>query len=658
MNDVGNDRGTAAPAQARGGDDERELVRAALQLLGIRNLVLAIHDPSFPSEDAEDTGRGSPYTEGGRRFLRFARDLGFNGIQLGPQGETSADNASPYDGTIFSRSTLSIALARLAEAGPWGALLRPESVTKIVAGKPGGREGRALHGYAYRAQRAALREAFASFTDRRRRGDLEGLAARLDAFRKRNAAWIERDALYGPLCEEHQSGWFHGWSGEPALDRRLFAPGPGEVVACDERRRQLLERYSDDVEFYAFCQLLAHEQHAALRGVTAELGLKLYGDLQIGYSPQDAWAHQSVFLKGYLMGAPPSRTNPEGQVWNYPVLDPAQYTDASSGALALVRARMDKMFDEFDGVRLDHPHGLVCPWVYAADAPDPLRAVQGGARLFSSPDLPDHPLLARYSIVPPGQLNRAVPRYADDWVSSLSPEQIGRYSVIFDTIASCAEARGRATTDIVCEVLSTLPFPLRAVLERHGLGRFRVTQKADLSNPKDVYRSENAAPSDWIMVGTHDTPPLWRLLGAWERTGALERQAAYLASRLAPSPAEEGAMARALASDPRALAQAKFADLFASQAANVMVFFSDLLGLEEVYNAPGTMSDDNWSLRVPRGYERSYAERRARGAALDLPRVLALALRARGGAESEERRDLAARLSRLAGAEREPRGQR
>ncbi|WP_437814277.1 4-alpha-glucanotransferase [Sorangium sp. So ce1078] len=652
MKDAGNDRGNVAQGQAREGEDERGLVRAALKLLGIRNLVLAIHDPSFPSDDAEDTGRGSPYSEGGRRFLRFARDLGFNGIQLGPQGETSADNASPYDGTIFSRSTLSIALARLAEDGPWGALLRPESVRKIVAGKPGGSEGRALHGYAYRAQRAALREAYATFVDRRKRGELGALSDRLDAFRKRNAAWLERDGLYGPLCDEHRSGWFHGWSGAPDLDRRLWAPGPGEVVACEERRRELLDRHRDELDFYAFSQLLAHEQHAALRAVTAELGLKLYGDLQIGYSPQDAWAHQSVFLKGYLMGAPPSRTNPEGQVWNYPVLDPAQYTEGPSGALALVRARMDKMFDEFDGVRLDHPHGLVCPWVYAADAPDPLRAVQGGARLFSSPDLPDHPQLARYAIVSPAQLNRAVPRYADDWVSSLTPEQVGRYSVIFDTIASCAEARGRAITDVVCEVLSTLPHPLKAVLERHGLGRFRVTQKADLDNPKDVYRSENAAPSDWIMVGTHDTPPLWRLLDTWARSSALERQAAYLAARLAPSPAEEGAMARALASDPRALAQAKFADLFASQASNVMVFFSDLLGVKEIYNAPGTIGDHNWSLRVPRDYERSYSEMRARGEALDLPRVLALALRARGGAESEERRDLAARLERRSGPAR------
>ncbi|WP_437677399.1 4-alpha-glucanotransferase [Sorangium sp. So ce131] len=649
MNDAGNKEGHGKRTQVQGGEDERALVRSALELLGIRNFVLAIHDPSFPSDDAEDTGRGSPYTEGGHRFLRFARDLGFNGIQLGPQGETSADNASPYDGTIFSRSTLSIALARLAEDGPWGALLGPGSVKRIVAERPRGREERASHGYAHRAQRAALREAFSSFVGRRQRGELGELAARFEAFKLRNAAWLERDALYGPLCEEHRSGWFHGWSGAPELDRRLFAPGPGEVVACEERRRELLARHRDEVELYAFCQLLAHEQHAALRTVTADLGLKLYGDLQIGYSPQDAWAHQSVFLKGYLMGAPPSRTNPEGQVWNYPVLDPAQYTDASAGALALVRARMDKMFDEFDGVRIDHPHGLVCPWVYAADAPEPLRAVQGGARLFSSPDLPDHPLLSRYAIVSPAQLNRAVPRYADDWVASLTPEQVGRYSVIFDTIAACAAARGRATTDIVCEVLSTMPFPLKAVLERHGLGRFRVTQKADLDNPKDVYRSENAGPSDWIMVGTHDTPPLWRLLDAWERSGALERQAAYLATRLAPSPAEEGAMARALASDPRALAQAKLADLFASKAANVMVFFSDLLGLKEVYNAPGTISDDNWSLRVPRDYARTYPEMRARGAAMNIPRALALALRARGGAESEERRQLAARLEGRAG---------
>jgi hypothetical protein len=110
-------------------------------------------------------------------------------------------------------------------------------------------------------------------------------------------------------------------------------------------------------------------------------------------------------------------------------------------------------------------------------------------------------------------------------------------------------------------------------------------------------------------------------------------------------------MARALAADPRRLARAKFADLFASDAGNVMVFFADLLGLKDIYNAPGTVNEENWSARVPNDYEERYREMRSRGAALDLPRVLAMALRARGGAASEARRALAARLDAVSGGD-------
>ncbi|WP_304503324.1 hypothetical protein [Corallococcus soli] len=152
------------------------------------------------------------------------------------------------------------------------------------------------------------------------------------------------------------------------------------------------------------------------------------------------------------------------------------------------------MLSEYDGLRIDHPHGLVCPWVYRAGQADPLRAVQGGARLFSSPDLPDHPELARYAIVAPEQLDRARARHADGWVKSLTPEQVGRYARLFDTVVRAARERGRAREDVLCEVLSTLPFELSQVMARDGLGRFRVTQKADLDNPADVYRSENASP--------------------------------------------------------------------------------------------------------------------------------------------------------------------
>ena len=103
------------------------------------------------------------------------------------------------------------------------------------------------------------------------------------------------------------------------------------------------------------------------------------------------------------MGAPPSRTNPLGQPWNYPLLDPRHYYGSdrrqAGPGLLLVRQRLEKMAEEFDGLRLDHPHGLICPWVYKADQLDPFAAVQQGARLFASPDLADHPALAEFAIV-------------------------------------------------------------------------------------------------------------------------------------------------------------------------------------------------------------------------------------------------------------------
>src|SRR5690606_6232704 len=103
----------------------------------------------------------------------------------------------------------------------------------------------------------------------------------------------------------------------------------------------------------------------------AQLGLSFFGDFQVGYSRRDRWHFESLFLDGYQMGAPPSRTNPEGQPWGYPVLDPAQLRNADGGlgaALRLIDARARKYFAAYQRIRVDHPHGLVCPWVYVADS--------------------------------------------------------------------------------------------------------------------------------------------------------------------------------------------------------------------------------------------------------------------------------------------------
>jgi hypothetical protein len=289
-------------------------------------------------------------------------------------------------------------------------------------------------------------------------------------------------------------------------------------------------------------------------------------------------------------------------------------------------------------------------WVYRAGAADAHAAVRAGARLFSSPDLPDHPELSTWAIALSEQLERGQPRHADGWVRELTPAQVRRYATLLDAVLEAVRSHGGEQADVLCEVLSTQPYPLARVMAQHRLGRFRVTQKADLGNPADVYRSENAQPPDWVMLGNHDTPPIWRLAQAWCQSGASLAQAQYLAERLVPRGEEREAFARTLAEDPGALVQAKLADLFACPAQHVMVFFADLLGLTEVYNAPGTVGAHNWSLRVTPDFTAAYRERLSRARALDLPRALVLALRARGPDFAAAHAELISALERQARA--------
>ena len=105
----------------------RAAIDAALRELGVKRMLLAIHDVSFPSDPDEDVGRGSPYTRASERFLDFARNLGFTGLQLGPHGQTSADNPSPYDATFFSRNVDSLPLRAFARIGEHGRASRKRS---------------------------------------------------------------------------------------------------------------------------------------------------------------------------------------------------------------------------------------------------------------------------------------------------------------------------------------------------------------------------------------------------------------------------------------------------------------------------------------------------------------------------------------------------
>jgi 4-alpha-glucanotransferase len=599
---------------------ELSAITRAKRILGVDRLVLQIHDASFPSDPEEDIGRGSPYSIGAERLFRFAARLGFDAVQLGPQGMTWHGNPSPYDGCLFSRNPMNLPLARLADRGR----LRHSTLRALQSGRPTDSFGRTPYQWLFESYRRVAQEIAALAGPRERE------AAR--RYMAQHESWVVPDALYAVLCAEHGAGWWGDWNrtSNGRFDQCLFNPAAGQEDAVAERLAGLRVRYSKAIEDHALIQYLLDAEHLALRQRLSPLGLALWGDLQIGPSQHDAWAWQRIFLEGYRMGAPPSRTNREGQPWGYRVPDPAQYgTPETPGpALAFVKDRLDRMLREFDGLRVDHPHGWIDPWVYFSDDESPLHAVQTGARLFSSPDEADHPGLRRFAIARPGQINRTLQRHADNRVFELDDNQVTQYGLLMDTVMEQMATRCVAPGALACEVLSTQPYPVGRVLERHGLGRFRVVQKANLDDPADVYRLENAMPEDWVMLGTHDTPPIWALARSWSEGSQGLHWARHLAPMLAPEQEHDAFITRT-ARDPGTLVHAIFSATLASRARHVLVFFADLFGITQRYNEPGVVDDANWSLRLPSGFEDYYEERRRLGQALDIGRCLAGAVRVR-----------------------------
>jgi 4-alpha-glucanotransferase len=588
-------------------------MRAALKQLGIERFVLGIHSSSFPP-GAWDTGYGAPCSPEGMRVLDFAAALGFNAVQLGPSGRVSPANLSPYDGTVFARNPWSLGVEALTDTA-LGAVLEPDDHALLHVGSGAAKEVAEARAAANIAR--VLERCHERFLARRRSAVDDPLVRALAAFRTDNAEWLALDAVYEAIAARAGDN--------PALFdagvRAVFESGP----SGESRRSLLRATLGAEIERAELTQLLLHTQHQAFRQSARQRGVALWGDFQVGYSHRDRFLRADAFSADWLLGAPPSRTNPLGQPWGYPVLDPEQLTDPGSPARRLFLARARKLFAEHDGVRIDHPHGIVCPWVYAASHPDPAAAVRGGTRARESPDSTD-PRLSRWAIARVSDLNpRARQRYEDDWVVALDSEQEARYAVLLDVLVDLCGELGLPKSHVAAEVLSTCPYPLQRVLQRHNLGRFRVTQKVNLADPVDAYRTDRAQPEDWLMLGTHDTAPIYPVVRGWIDDGSAALRAGYLAERLIANPQEQGRARELFARSSRALLTASLADLFISGARSVYVFIGDLFCEPLPFNRAGLVHKDNWRYRLDSAFEQVYASRLAQGRALDVVAALSLA---------------------------------
>ena len=589
------------------------VIKEALEALGKENLALIVHGSSFPALDGEDTGFGSFNSAAGHNLIDYASKI-FNAIQLGPAGKTKSSDSSPYCGTIFSGNPLFIDLKQLTTK-EWKEILSIETFKKIVRENPKQNSGRTSYSYISVSQLDALKEAWENFKK------LDFLKKEFKKFKKENAFWLENDSLYEALSIEHDCDYWYIWKNE--VDKNLLNPkNDDEKKIYAKRIEEIKEKYSDEIEFYSFCQFVLEIQNEETKKYALKKGIKMIADRQVAFSDRDAWAYQSLFLEGWYLGCPPDYFSKNGQAWGFPVMDPDKMYNAD-GSLGeggiLMKNLYKKMFKENPGgVRIDHIVGLIDPWVYQVGRKP--MCEDGAGRLYSSPE---HPVLSKYAIARNEDLDWTLEGDKEKRVKTLSDEQIKLYGRLIEKIViAAAKECGLDKNSIVCEDLGTLTNPVAAVMEKYELQGMRLTQFVIPEKPAHPYRCKNIGENVWNMVGTHDNNPIEFWAESMINTHEGYLHAKNLVEDLFADAENKDDIIVRLTQDKDYLTFVKLTEIFASKAKNVQMFFTDFFKIKETYNTPGTSGDQNWSLRVPNNFEEIEP--------IDLKAILKAAIIARG----------------------------
>jgi 4-alpha-glucanotransferase len=344
------------------------------------------------------------------------------------------------------------------------------------------------------------------------------------------------------------------WLGDFALYSALRASHAGwgwSTWPAAERDRDAdrLAAAGRDLETHvlevSYVQWTMLEQWTAARGAMRSSGVELMGDLPFVVCEEsaDVWARPREFQLAMSLGAPPDDFSADGQEWGLP---PYDWSAMDEGNLRWVRARIRHAARLYDRFRLDHVVGYFRQWIRPKGAK--------GGRFDPEGDEAE---LARGLRV-------------------LS-------SMLEEVAASRAEV---APPRIIAEDLGVIPPFVREALTEMGMPGYRVLP---WEKDGDVFRDPLEFPASSVATwSTHDTPPItaW-----WDELS--ERDRAALADR---AHVPEGA-------DAAALSLALLGDLYGSASDLALVLAQEILGDRERINMPATVTDQNWTWRLPRPLE-------------------------------------------------------
>jgi len=299
------------------------------------------------------------------------------------------------------------------------------------------------------------------------------------------------------------------------------------------------------VLFYQYLQWLADAQWHEARAAATTGGVELFGDLPftVDLDSADVWARQHQFRLDASAGVPPDAFSATGQDWGMPVY---QWDVMAADDFRWLRDRARRSADLFDGYRVDHLVGF-----YRAYG----RPRDGGEPFFTP---------------------------------STEHEQVA----LGERILGLFRAPG---SDIIAEDLGTVPDAVRASLARLGVPGFCVLRwERFWHTDGQPFRDPSEYPSVSVAAsGTHDTEPLvvW-----WENASEDERRKVSELGTVQRLTHGAGLVNRPY--EP-AVRDTLLEALFASASDLLLLAVQDVFGWRDRINEPATVTDVNWTFRLP-----------------------------------------------------------
>ncbi len=340
-------------------------------------------------------------------------------------------------------------------------------------------------------------------------------------------------ALYMAIKEKREQKPFYEWESELAS-------------RCEDAIKKFDKENKEEILFWQFLQFMAKTQWLKLKDYANKKGVKILGDmpLYVALDSVDVWKNPQLFKldDNYrptkVAGVPPDYFSKTGQLWGNPVYDYDKHKEDNFGWWS---QRLQNTLKIFDLVRIDHFRGL-----------------------------------DRYFEINAGEAT------AENgvWVDVPSEE-------LFDNIHKTVDGNR-----IIAEDLGIIDDGVRELLAYTGYPGMKILSFAFNGEPNNLYLPQNIEENAVCYTGTHDNDTLYNLIDTaseWDYNNlvnGVKNSLKLLKIR------DTVVSKKSLAKRIIVLGYASKADLFIIPFADVM-----LKGGDYRINCPGTVSNQNWSIR-------------------------------------------------------------